>query len=111
MKKDSILSLNHLNLEEVASEAYHNIFSNKETIEIDGKTRRIKRTSRQGLRFLIVDEYTFLEQNPEKNSVWGKMAKDGHKILWIINEGNYIGQIRDGVYHEFHKDQVLKHSF
>jgi hypothetical protein len=95
------------NLEEVASKAYKNIFNDRETVEIDGKTRKIKRTSRQGLRFLILDGYTFLEQNPEKNSVWGKMAKDGHKILWIINEGNYIGQIRDGVYHDFHKEKAV----
>lgn len=96
---------NFTNIENLASKAYKYIFNDKETIEIGGKTRRIRRTSHRGLRFLVVEGYTFLEQNPAKNSVWGRMARDGHKIMWVIKDGGYVGQIRDGVYSEFHRDQ------
>jgi hypothetical protein len=92
------------NLEDVAIKAYEATFSEQKTANIENITHKVRRTSRQGLRFLIVEGYTFLEQNPEKNSVWGKMAKDGHKILWVIEDGDYIGQVRDGVYHDFRRE-------
>jgi hypothetical protein len=41
----------------------------------------------------------FLEQNPEKDSRWGEFARQGHKILWVIDDGHYIAQVRDGEYH------------
>jgi len=91
-------------LGELATKAYETIFNNKKSVEINGKIYRVRRTSSRGLRFLIIEGYTFLEQNPEKNSVWGNLAKDGHKILWIIEDGDYIGQVRDGVYHDLHKE-------
>ena len=92
------------NLEDVAIKAYEAIFSDQKTAKIEEITHKVRRTSRQGLRFLIVEGCTFLEQNPEKNSVWGKLAKDGHNILWVIDDGDYVGQVRDGVYHDFHKE-------
>jgi hypothetical protein len=57
----------------------------------------------RALRVVEVEGFTFLEQNPEKNSVWGKLAKEGHKILWVIEDGDYVAQVRDGVYHDFNK--------
>ena len=92
------------NLEDAAIKAYEAIFSDQKTAKIEENTHKVRRTFRQSLRFLIVECYTFLEQNPEKNSVWGKMAKEGHRILWVIEDGDYIGQVRDGVYHDFHKE-------
>jgi hypothetical protein len=92
------------NFEDVAIKVYEAIFSDKKNAKIEEITHKVRRTSRQCLRFLIVEGYTFLEQNPEKNYVWGKLAKDGHKILWVIEDGDYVSQVRDGVYYDFHKE-------
>ena len=89
----------------VALKAYEAIFGNQRSAKIADRSHRVRRTPQQGLRFLIVEGYTFLEQNPEKNSNWGRMAKDGHKILWVIEDGDYVGQVRDGVYHDFRRKQ------
>jgi hypothetical protein len=28
------------------------------------------------------------------------MAREGHKILWVIRDGDYVAEVRDGEYHE-----------
>lgn len=33
----------------------------------------------------------------------GRMARDGHRILWVIEDGDYVAQVRDGVFHDFNK--------
>jgi hypothetical protein len=42
-----------------------------------------------------------LEQNPEKDSRFGAMARQGRKILWIIEDGDYVAFVMDGKYHDF----------
>ena len=91
------------NLEESTKKIYEAVFQDKKTVEVDGKTYNIRRTSSLALRVVEVEAFTFLEQNPEKNSVWGKLAKEGHKILWVIEDGDYVAQVWDGVFHDFNK--------
>ena len=91
------------NMEEAAKKAFEAIFNNDKRMEWEGKQRIIKHSAR-GLRFVVIDRYTFLEQNPKKNSVWGKLTRDGHKILWVIEDGDYVGQVRDSIYRDFLKD-------
>ena len=88
-------------LESVSKKVYEEIFSDRETFEVEGKSHKIRRTSKLGVRFVELEGFTFIEQNPEKNSVWGKLAKDGHRILWVIDDGDYVAQVRDGVFHDF----------
>lgn len=59
----------------------------------------------------IVGDFLYLEQNPLKDSEHGRLAKDGHKIMWIIYKprnkeinhpfkpGTYIAKVMDGVTH------------
>lgn len=91
------------NLEGAAKKAFEAIFSDDKMVEYGDKQRTIKHSAR-GLRFVVIGRYTFLEQNPKKNSVWGKLARDGHKILWIIEDGDYVGQVRDSVFLNFNKN-------
>jgi hypothetical protein len=91
------------NLEEAAKKAFEAIFNDYKMMEWEGKQRAIKHSAR-GLKFLVIDRYTFIEENPKKNSIWGKLTRDGHKILWIIEDGDSVGQVRDGVYRDFNKD-------
>ena len=92
------------NLEESAKKAYEAIFNDQKVVEIEDQRYKVRHTSKRGIRFVAVDDYTFLNQNSEKNSVWGRLARDGHKIMWVIEDGDYVGQVRDGVYHDFHKE-------
>jgi hypothetical protein len=92
------------NLEESAKKAYEAIFNDQKIVEIEEKRYEVRHTSKRSIRFVAVDDYTFLNQNPEKNSVWGRLARDGHKIMWVIEDGDYVGQVRDGVYHDFHSE-------
>ncbi len=93
----------HMNLEAASKVAYEAIFSDRDEVEIDGQKRMITKTSKQGLRSIELDGYTFIEQNPEKNSAWGKMARGGSKILWVIENGYYVAQVRDGVFNDFNR--------
>ena len=48
---------------------------------------------------------TFLEQNPNKNSIYGQRAQQGAKIMWVIANNRmsrrerWLGRVEDGVWH------------
>ncbi len=92
-----------MNLEETSKKVYEEVFKDRKTVEVDGRGYRIRKTSKLGLRVVELGSLTFLEQNPEKNSVWGRLAREGHRILWIIEDGDYVAQVHDGVFHDFNK--------
>jgi hypothetical protein len=54
-------------------------------VEMDGKVVEVKRTSSQRLktlRFVMGGrEYQAIEQNPEKPSRWGQLARKGHHVV------------------------------
>lgn len=92
-----------LDLGSVALKAYDTIFDDRESVDIDGKEYPVERTPRANLRFVKVDRFTFLEQNPSKSSRWAKMAREGHRIMWVLAGRRYMGQVRDGVFYDFRK--------
>jgi hypothetical protein len=92
-----------LDLKEVALRAYETIFDDRESVEVDGLIYLTERTPRANLRLVKIGGYTFLEQNPEKGSRWGKLAQEGHHILWVLKGPRYLAQVRDGVFHDFRK--------
>ena len=54
-------------------------------VEIEGKRLPVCRTSKQGFRTVTFDvegrQYAAVEQNPEKPSRWGQLARSGHTSL------------------------------
>jgi hypothetical protein len=50
-------------------------------------------------------EYQAIEQNPEKPSRWGKMARDGHRVVQIrdIAAAKYVGVVADDKVMEYGK--------
>ncbi len=56
-----------------------------------------------GIIYVDLFGYRFIEQNYRKKSEWGKKAREGHKIMWIIKGRRYISQILDGEYIELKK--------
>lgn len=54
-------------------------------IEIEGKHVPVRRTSAQRLRTVAFSagdrQYQAIEQNPEKPSQWGQLARQGHQVV------------------------------
>ena len=55
------------------------------SVSVEGQSVPIRRTSRQHLKtaaFTIAGhEYQAIEQNPEKPSRWGRLARSGHRVV------------------------------
>ncbi|NVM44949.1 MAG: hypothetical protein HWN79_08525 [Candidatus Lokiarchaeota archaeon] len=90
------------NLEEKGLIIYNAIFQGEKNVEIDEIEYPIKKFS-SGIKYVDFFGYRFIEQNRNKKSEWGKKAREGHKIMWIIKERRYISQILDGNYNELKK--------
>ena len=37
-----------------------------------------------------------LEQNPQTNSRWAKLARSGKKVMQFLNDGRYVANVVDG---------------
>jgi hypothetical protein len=76
-------------------------------VEIDEKTNEVKRTSSQRLktvRFTMDQrEYQAIEQNPEKPSRWGQLARKGHHVIQFrdVARAKYVAVAVDGEIKEY----------
>jgi hypothetical protein len=73
----------------VASIAQQMMSSN--TVDVDGKAVPVSRTSKHRLRTLAFTmdgrDYMAIEQNAEKPSRWGQLARGGHQVVQIKDSG------------------------
>jgi hypothetical protein len=62
------------------------------------KYQTVNLKSGGAIKRVIIGSYTYLEQNPHSSSQYGIMARNGHKIIWIIHfpTGRYVGKVVDG---------------
>jgi len=90
------------NLKENGLKIFNAMFERKKSVEIDDIEYSIKKFS-SGVKYLDLFGYRYIEQNRNKKSEWGKKAREGHKIMWIIKGRRYIAQILDGEYKELKK--------
>ncbi|MFX1375274.1 MAG: hypothetical protein ACFFA0_05635 [Promethearchaeota archaeon] len=81
---------------------YQAIFEKKKTVEIDEIEHPIKKFS-SGIKYVDLFGYRFIEQNRNKKSEWGKKAREGHKVMWIIKGRRYMARIIDGEYTDLKK--------
>lgn len=78
------------------------MMANDKAIEVNGKSVPVRRTSRQHLKTVTFTmegrEYTAIEQNPEKPSRWGQLARDGHRVVQFKDDetGRFIAVAVDG---------------
>ena len=86
-------------LKEKGLKIYNAIFQGEKSVELDEIQYQIKRFS-SGIKYVDLFGYRFIEQNKNKKSEWGKKAREGHKIMWIIKGRRYLSQILDGEYSE-----------
>ena len=72
------------------------------SVELEGKKIPIKRTSSQRLKMATFTadgkEFTAIEQNKEKPSRWGKLAREGHRVVQIkdVESNRFIAVVVDG---------------
>ena len=82
-------------IKENGMKIYNALFERKKVVEIDDIEYPIKRFS-SAVRYVDLFGYRYIEQNRNKKSEWGKKAREGHKIVWIIKGRRYMAQILDG---------------
>jgi len=88
-------------LKKMLEKVHKAIFSDKESVELEGKEYSVEKTSKKGLRCIYHDDYFFVEQNPETDSHWADKAKSGDKITWAIKGNDYIANIHNDKYRRF----------
>jgi len=79
----------------------------RDEILVADKKMKVERTSYQRLRtvtFKMDDhEYQAIEQNADKPSQWGKLARDGHKVVQFKDgaTGKFVAVSVDGKVKEY----------
>src|SRR5579864_4011118 len=76
-------------------------------VEIEGKTFRVTRTGSKRLRTVRFvmggKEYQAIEQNGEKPSRWGKLAREGHRVVQVrdLFSQKYVAVVVDDTAREY----------
>lgn len=96
------MSLDH----EKLSAAAHGMMTGS-VVSVAGKPVKVERTGSQKLRTVRFEvdgrEYQLIEQNPEKPSRWGKLAREGHRVVQVrdVELGKYVAAVVDGKVKEY----------
>jgi hypothetical protein len=65
----------------------------------------VKQYKKSGVHYVdLPNDMVLLEQNADKDSHWAKMAREGHKIAWVMKDGDYLARVVDG------KVDLLRHK-
>ena len=76
-------------------------------IDIAGTKNKVNRTSSNRLRTVRFEAqsrtYQAIEQNPDKPSRWGQLAKQGHRVIQFrdVDSGKYVAVSVDGEVREY----------
>jgi hypothetical protein len=77
------------------------------TLDVNGKRVPVRRTSAHRLRTVAFAmngrEYQAIEQNPEKPSRWGQLARQGHQVVQFKDMGTnrFVAVAVDGKVKEY----------
>jgi hypothetical protein len=94
--------LDHGALKTVAEQ----VISGAEVV-VEGRSSRVMRTGSRRfrtVRFVIGGrEYQAIEQNPEKPSRWGALAREGHRVVQFrdVASGKYVAVVVDAEVTEY----------
>jgi hypothetical protein len=70
-----------------------------------GKDSSVHRFKASGVRYIdLPGDLALIEQNPKKESHWGKKAREGQRIAWLMKDGDYLARVVDG------KVEILHHE-
>lgn len=85
-------------------------------VEVQGKSVPVRRTSSQHLKTVTFTmngrEYAAIEQNPEKPSQWGQLARAGHKVVQFkdVETNHFVAVSVDGQVKEYGGHRSRKDS-
>lgn len=72
----------------------------KETVALGKKSYRVELSSKKGLRTVDfaydAHRLTGIEQNPNTQSNWAKIAREGKQVMQFRCEGRYVGVVAEG---------------
>ena len=72
----------------------------RKTVTLEGIHYPVRPTSRSKLREVDFrfEEQTLrgLEQNPNTNSGWAQLAREGKQVMQFLSDGRYIANVVDG---------------
>lgn len=94
--------LDHTLLSDVAEQ-----MMNGAVVSIAGRDYRVTRTGSRRfrtVRFVMgTAEYQAIEQNAEKPSRWGQLAREGHRVVQVreLLSGKYVAVVVDGKVTEY----------
>jgi len=77
------------------------------SVSVGGHALNVERTGSRKLRTVRFEmggkEYQAIEQNPEKPSRWGKLAREGHQVVQVrdVGSGKYVAAVVDGKVTEY----------
>jgi hypothetical protein len=76
------------------------LVEDRKTVMLEGVPYPVRPTSRSKLREVNFqfEEQTLraLEQNPNTNSRWAQLAREGKKVMQFLSDGRYIANVVDG---------------
>jgi hypothetical protein len=65
----------------------------------------VHRFQPSGMRYVdLSGELILVEQNPDKDSHWAKLAREGHKVAWVMKDGDYLARVIDGTVEILHHE-------
>ena len=76
-------------------------------VEVMGKRLPVRHTSKQRLKTVTFTieghQYTAIEQNPEKPSRWGQLARSGHQVVQFkdVETNKFVAVAVDGEVKEY----------
>lgn len=76
-------------------------------VSVGGQSLRVERTGSRRFRTVRFamggGEYRAIEQNPEKPSRWGKLAREGRRVVQFrdVATGKYVAVVVDGQVTEY----------
>ena len=76
------------------------LVEDRKTVTLEGGQYPVRPTSRSKLREVDFrfEEKTLrgLEQNPNTNSRWAQLAREGKKVMQFLSDGRYVANVVDG---------------
>jgi len=79
------------------------LVDDEKSVSVNGRSTPVRRTSRSKLREVDFqfEGQTFrgLEQNPNTNSRWARLAREGKRVMQFLSGGRYIANVVDGKVH------------
>jgi hypothetical protein len=90
-----------MSLEETLISVWRQVLAeNAGRVILDDESYPVRRTSKSRLRevdFKFADKsLRAVEQNPDTASRWAKLAREGKKVMQVLEQGRYVAAVVDG---------------